>query len=271
MSGVSVNNPGISYDDAGFGIPLIFIHGVTESKNAFYYQSSGLQDDYRIIAYDLRLGLKNPQEYALDLLIDDLKRFLDSVNIGSAIICGHSFGALIAMKFSMMYPDYARALVLISAYSAPPHDISDSFLMNISAAGYRQNRSLSAKLRMHITHLITGKNSDIIRMSHENATMKQLIQEAEKTNKTTVSQRMKIIRKTDLTESLIFLSMPVLVVAGSADIPFILSSAQSLYEKIPDASLEVIEKAGHFCFVTHHDLFNAALDEFLKERISQIS
>ena len=37
------------------------------------------------------------------------------------------------------------------------------------------------------------------------------------------------------------------------------------------ASLEVIEGAAHFCFVTRHDQFNTAVDDFLAQRLAAIS
>ena len=54
-----------------------------------------------------------------------------------------------------------------------------------------------------------------------------------------------------------------LIVAGSADSPAMLAGSQALEQLIADATLEVLEGADHFCFYTRHDLFNAAVHDYL--------
>lgn len=268
MSKISSNNLIIDYDMAGYGAPIVFIHGITESKKAFYYQMTGLQNDYKVINYNLRLGLKNSAEYTLDLLVDDLKRFLEMLNISSAVICGHSFGSLIAIQFALTCPHMTNALVIISGLALHPN-IPDNLFDSLSASG-KHNGSMSIRLRLQVSKLFKNKFWNEHKKSHENPTLRTLALEANLVSKTTVSQRMRIIKKTDVRDLLPAISAPTLVTAGANDRAFMLSGAQYMYEHIPDSSLEVIENSGHFCFITHHDLFNAALDEFLKERLTQI-
>ena len=108
-------------------------------------------------------------------------------------------------------------------------------------------------------------------MHDEIAAMKVVAHQAAKVSLTTITQRMKIIQKTDIRPVIPEILIPTLVVAGANDKAFFLSSAQQLYESIPNASLEVIEGSGHFCFITRHDQFNAAVDEFLTEHLAEIA
>lgn len=271
MPRIVTDNLVVDYDEAGFGIPLVFIHGITDSKSAFHYQLSGLQSDYHVISYNLRNGLRNPLEYTLDLLVEDLRRFLDAMELSGVVLCGHSFGALIAIAFAVTHPDRTSALIPVSGFSGALHDESDTVLMSKLKTRYQHNRSLGSKLKLHITRFLTGRSEDIIKISHENAILRRLSQEARNVNETTMVQRLRVIRKADIQKLLPEISVPTLIVVGAEDTPFMLSSAQYMYEHIPDASLEVIENAARYCFITHHDLFNAVIDDFLKERLVQIS
>jgi len=117
---------------------------------------------------------------------------------------------------------------------------------------------------------LLGRGSSL-GMQDEVAAVRMIARQSAKTSKITISQRLKIIQKTDLRQELSQILAPTLVIVGAKDRSFFLSSAQELDESIPEASLEVIERAGHFCFLTRHDQFNTAIDEFLTERLAELS
>lgn len=271
MLRINAGNLIVDYHETGMGLPVIFVPGITEFAGAFQFQFQGLQNSYRLISYNLRQGLKRPGEYTLDLLADDLRRFIEEVDLSGAVICGHSFGGLVALKFALRYPEMTRALVLISGFAAPPPDTSDRFLASISAAGHPFHRSLGARFKLHMARLLSGGSPHALTMEYAMSAVRTIARQAEKTNQTTIDQRMRIIRTSDFRASLPEILAPSLIVVGAKDRPFFLSSAQEMYEGIPDASLEVLEDGGHFCFLTRHDQFNAALDDFLKERLARIS
>lgn len=271
MPRINAGNLTIDYIESGDGMPVIFIPGITEFKEAFQFQLAGLRSRYRVVGYDLRQGLKRHADYTLDLLVDDLHRFIRSLNLSGAVICGHSFGGLIAMQHAIRYPHMTKALVLISAFPSSPDDASESFLSSISAISHPFHRSIGAKLKMHMTKLIAGGTPHAIAMEYEVSAVRAIARQAVKTSRTTIDQRMRIIQKTDLRPFLSEIQTPTLVVAGANDGPYFLSSAQELYESISDASLDVLEGGGHLCFATRHDQFNAALDEYLNERLAEIS
>ncbi|MHB1459381.1 MAG: alpha/beta fold hydrolase [Armatimonadota bacterium] len=271
MPRVNAGNLTFDYIEAGEGMPIVFIPGITEFKDAFQFQLAGLQKRYRAVSYDPRQGLKRHSDYTLDLLVDDLHRFIQTLNLSGAAICGHSFGGLIALQYAIRYPHMTKALILISAFAAPPDDISERLLSSISAISHPFHRSMGAKLKMHMTKLLAGGTSKAISMEYEVSAVRAIARQAEKTSQTTINQRLRIIQKTDLRPFLSSIQTPSLIIAGAKDRPYFLSSAQELYENISDASLEVLENGGHFCFLTRHDQFNAVLDEFLNERLAEIS
>lgn len=261
----------LDYCEAGIGVPVIFIPGITEFKEEFTYQFRGLEDSYRLISYDVRRGLKRSADYTLGLLVEDLRKLLDALNLTNAVICGHSFGALIALQFAATYPDLTDALILVSAFTSHPSVPQERLLGWISSTGHPFHKSLGTSFKLQMTRLLGRKTSGAVAMQDEIAAVRTIAREAAKTSKTTISQRMRIIQKALLRPVLPRIQAPTLVIAGAKDKACFLASAQELYEHIPKASLEVIEGAAHFCFVTRHDQFNTAVDDFLSERLAEIS
>lgn len=271
MARIQVNNLIVDYSETGTGVPIIFIPGITEFKEAFVFQGRGLQDNCRVISYDVRRGLKRTSDYTLDLLVSDLLGLMKALDLDSAVICGHSFGGLVAMQFALQYPQKTKALILASAFAAPPPDVSsDRFVGWISSAGHPFHASLGTMVKVQMSRLF-GRKSSAISMEHQVAAIKTIAHQAAQVAKSTINQRMHIIHKVDFRPALAEIISPTLVIAGGKDKSFFLSSAQQLYQSIPDATLEVIEGCGHFCFLTRHDQFNSAVDDFLSDRLASIS
>lgn len=271
MPRVHINNFAVDYTECGQGMPIIFIPGITEYKEAFTFQFGGLRDSYRVISYDLRRGLKRSSDYTLNLLVDDLHLFLKALGLTSAVICGHSFGGLVAMRFALTYPEQTRALILASSFPSLPEKVSaEHFLNTISSIDDPLRTSFATRFRVLMDRLFRKGTTGALAMEHQVEAVLTVAREAMKTSKTTITQRLNIIKTTDLRPALPQITAPTLVVAGANDNAFFLSSAQEMYLRMQDATLEVIEGAGHFCFLTRHDQFNLAVDEFLTDRLGEI-
>ncbi len=257
--------------ECGTGVPVVFIPGITEFKEEFVFQFRGLEDSYRVISYDLRRGLKRSTDYTLDLLVEDLRKLLEFLNLNNAVICGHSFGGLIAMEFAIKYPEVTDALILVSGFASPPPVPQDRLISWISSTGHPFHKSLGTSFKVQMARLLGRKTSGAVAMQDQVQAVRMIARQAAKTSPTTVAQRLRIILQTNLTDALPQILAPTLVVAGSKDKPFFLTSAQELYERIQDATLEVIEGTGHFAFLTRHDQFNTLVDEFLTAHLAEIA
>lgn len=271
MPTIRVDSVTVDYYEAGTGLPVILIPGITEFKEEFVSQFHGLSSNYRIISYDLRRGLKRATDYTPDLLVEDLGRLMRGLGLDGAVICGHSFGGVIAMEFALRHPDLAKALVLVSSYPSPPTILPAELVSWTSSAGHPFHTALGTKFKLQIARFFGRKTSGTVAMTDEVHAMRTVARQAARTSRTTISQRVRIVQKTDLPHRLPELEMPTLVIAGAKDRSVFLSSAQELYEGIPNATLEVIEGAGHFCFLTRHDQFNTVVDEFLTSHLAEIS
>ncbi len=103
------------------GTPVIFLHGYTDSWQSFNQVLPLLPNSVHAYAVSQRGhgGSDQPKkgydpgEFALDLA-----EFMQELEIGSAIIVGHSMGATVAQRFALDYPYMTKALVLAGSFAS---------------------------------------------------------------------------------------------------------------------------------------------------------
>jgi non-heme chloroperoxidase len=102
------------------GIPVIFLHGISDSWHSFELVLPHLPESIHAFAISQRGHGDSEQPmsgYHTKDFAADIKAFMDKLNIGPAIIVGHSMGSTVAQRFVLDYPEQARALVLIGTFA----------------------------------------------------------------------------------------------------------------------------------------------------------
>jgi pimeloyl-ACP methyl ester carboxylesterase/tetratricopeptide (TPR) repeat protein len=102
------------------GIPVVFLHGVTDSWRSFEPVMELLPDTFRAISITQRGhgGSSKPDAgYLYRDMAGDLRAFMDALHLPSAIVVGHSMGSLVAQRFAVDEPDRVAGLVLVGAFS----------------------------------------------------------------------------------------------------------------------------------------------------------
>ena len=110
-----MDNIKLHYTEHGSGEPLILLHGNGEDSSYFEHQTAFFQNRYRVIAVDTRGHGSSPRGTApltLNQFADDLRAFMDELDIASAHILGFSDGANVAMLFALANPTRVKSLVL---------------------------------------------------------------------------------------------------------------------------------------------------------------
>jgi pimeloyl-ACP methyl ester carboxylesterase len=110
--------PYVEQGDAD-GVPVIFLHGVTDSWRAFELVLPHLPPSIHAFAVTQRGhgDASRPQiGYRFADFADDLAAFMDVVGLESAIVVGHSMGSVIAQRFAVDHPDRAVGIVLAGTF-----------------------------------------------------------------------------------------------------------------------------------------------------------
>lgn len=103
------------------GTPIIMLHGVTDSWRSFERIIPRIaRRGIRAIALTQRghAGADEPTTYRTTDFSEDLAEFMDELSIDSAIIIGHSMGAMNALRFAADYPASTLGLILIGAFAS---------------------------------------------------------------------------------------------------------------------------------------------------------
>jgi non-heme chloroperoxidase len=112
----------LAYAESGDpgGVPVVFLHGYSDSHRAYGRLLSCLPSSVRAIAITARGhgdSSKPLGDYTIEQMASDLDSALTELRIERAVIAGHSMGSLVAQRFASERPSRTRGLILLGAFS----------------------------------------------------------------------------------------------------------------------------------------------------------
>jgi pimeloyl-ACP methyl ester carboxylesterase len=112
---VESNGTQLYYEMMGKGHPLVLLHGGYMDRRMWNDQFTVFAQNYRVIRYDIR-GFGNsalPQVPYADW--QDLFNLLTFLDVEKAYLLGLSLGGVVALDFTLTYPDMVDALILVGS------------------------------------------------------------------------------------------------------------------------------------------------------------
>ncbi|MCB0662932.1 MAG: alpha/beta fold hydrolase [Saprospiraceae bacterium] len=108
----------VAYFDEGKGKKtIIFIHGLGSYAPAWKKNIAELSKTHRVIALDLPgygKSSKGTYEASMTFYATVVKDLMETLNLPSALIGGHSMGGQIAMTMALSWPDKVDGLILVA-------------------------------------------------------------------------------------------------------------------------------------------------------------
>ena len=263
---VNIDNARLYYEMAGQGVPLVMIHaGVADSRQwnnefAFFARS------HRVLRYDMRgYGKSEPVNGEFSHM-DDLVAVLDAVGLREpAVFMGCSMGGGLAMDFALMYPSRMRALIMVgSGPSGLELDVpTPPKFAEVEKAFEAGDLDLVAEIETQIWFDGMGRTPEQV-----NQSMRKLLYEM---NRQALTHEVKQLGKrlpntqTPAFDRLSDLKIPVLIIVGAHDTPYILAAADHMVRKIPSAQKVIIEDAAHLPNMDYPEEFQAIVTNFLED------
>ncbi|MEZ5330296.1 MAG: alpha/beta hydrolase [Verrucomicrobiales bacterium] len=101
------------------GPPVVMIHGFPDYWYTWRHQMADLSKDYQVVAIDQRGYNKSDKpdgvdNYALELLVEDVAAVINALGKDKAIICGHDWGGMVAWQFAMTKPEMTEKLIILN-------------------------------------------------------------------------------------------------------------------------------------------------------------
>ncbi|HMR99628.1 MAG TPA: alpha/beta hydrolase [Anaerolineales bacterium] len=253
------------YETAGNGSSFAMIHaGVADNRlwnNEFAY----FANSHRVLRHDMRgYGKSEPVNGEFSHM-DDLVALLDTLEFHEPLIMmGCSMGGGLAMDFALTYPSRVKALIMVcSAPSGLELDVpTPAKFADAEKAFEAGNLDLVCEIETQIWFDGTDRTPEQV-----NQEMRKLVYDMNR--KALAYEAMNLGKRLPNTETLAFdrladLKIPVLVIVGAQDTPFIQGAADYMAENIPSAKKVKMDDAAHLPNLDHPEEFQRIVSDFLK-------
>ena len=109
------DGPAIAYDVTGEGPPIVFVHGLTSSRQTWAPVTERLTRDFTCVRVDLRGHGESAASADCSTLslISDVRAVVDELQLGDPTVVGHSLGATVAAVYAAIHG--ARAVVCVDS------------------------------------------------------------------------------------------------------------------------------------------------------------
>jgi pimeloyl-ACP methyl ester carboxylesterase len=127
-------------EEAGDGIPVVLLHGLTATRRYVVMGSRALErSGHRVLMYDARgHGRSSPApSYGYEELAADLGAILDEREVERAVLAGASMGAHTIVRFGLDHGDRVAGMVLVTPAYTPEGEDSDLERWDALAQGLR--------------------------------------------------------------------------------------------------------------------------------------
>ncbi len=270
-----VNNIKICYEIHGKGFPIILIHGFGAKKETWIAQIGALSEKYKVISLDLRGTGKSERPnifYTMDLFADDIKGLLDFLGIEKVNIAGRSMGGMIAQHFVLKYPESVNKVILIATTAGFPDEQGVELVIKgrvDQIETFKKNPETSFWQLARIVFYPNFRKemkADPKKKFHDIWSVDDLIKESilNSSNTQDIINQGHAIKKHNIIDKLGEIKNKTLLIASSHDRLTPKSSMEDMHKKIPNSTLQIIEKAGHFSHLSRAPEFNKILLEFLE-------
>jgi pimeloyl-ACP methyl ester carboxylesterase len=257
MSVASVNGTKIAYDDTGgSGQAIVLAHGFLWDRSMFGPQVAALRDTYRLITWDARgFGetTYDEQPFTYWDLAADCIALLDHLGIETAVVGGMSQGGFLALRVALTAPERVRALILLDTQAGtedpdvvPLHQgMADDWVAN----------GPSGEIAEAAASLMIG----------DPALNESWIARWKSRPKESLAAPMHtLVTRDDVTDRLGEITVPALVVHGTADLSISMDKAEALANGLAGCDGVVAVKGGtHAANLTHPTEVNRAIVTFL--------
>jgi 3-oxoadipate enol-lactonase len=261
MPKVQVGNLELNYERAGEGEPLLLIQGMTANLLAWGRPFSALLEErFDCIAFDNRgMGLSTPvsEGFSIAEMAADTVGLLDALEVESAHVLGISMGGMIAQELALAHPERLRTLTLGCTYCGgegsafmDPADVQ--VLVEAIGSGDR-DRALRAMYELNLSPGFRAEESRYPSFHEMAAALPAPLE--------VIGLQLQAIFAHDTSARLPELTVPTLVVHGTADRVLPVVNGRRIASLIPGSRLEILDEVGHMFWWEQPDRAAALVGE----------
>lgn len=246
----------VHYTERGNGAPLVALHGAGVDHREIEAALETIVPDlgYRRIYPDLP-GMGRSTTGGLsgnDDVVALLAEFVDRVAQAPVLLLGHSYGAYLARGLAAQRPDIVHGLALVCPLAEHTGDVPDHRVLVEDPGAYEE---LGSTQRAGFDEYFAIRTRTTARRYREHVVPGTVLVDQDALSR--------IFARWSLDLGSDPFPRPTLIAAGRRDSVVGYTDAVALLDRYPDATLAVIENAGHALMHEQPDLLAALLRDWL--------
>lgn len=268
MPKVHVNGVNLYYEEAGTGIPVIFLHEFGGDYRSWESQMGFFARRYRCVTLSYR-GYPpsdippRQEDYSQDIHLEDLRGLMDHLGIGTAHLCGLSVGGNEAIFFGLKYPERCLSLVAAGAgHGMVKGEARAHFERDVEA---RAQRLLSEGMEAVARTQVEGPSRLPLKVKDPRGWTEFAAQYASHDARGSAFTARGIMlgrpNYYNIESELRRLNLPVLILLGDQD-EVCWEGSLFLKRTLPLAGMQVFPRSGHALQLEEPDAFNRAVLDF---------
>jgi 3-oxoadipate enol-lactonase len=261
---VTLNGVAHHYRQTGDGYPIVWVMGTGMNGDAWHrFQVPYFSPSYRCVTYDMRgVGRSDcPAEpYDPPTLAHDLAALVDHLEIERAHFVGFSLGAATVQELALLRPELVTSAVLLSTWSSTmrEHHMRRHYESRLFAL---ENGPMEVFKKFAFWMWAPSMVDDEYETICELETFLALVTGSKEASGFAGHFRADLAH--DTLDRLAGITAPTLVLHGDEDLITLPTYNRRVAERIPNATLVEIRKAGHLAYLEQPAAINAAIADFL--------
>jgi pimeloyl-ACP methyl ester carboxylesterase len=250
-----ISLPYVEQGDAS-GVPVLMLHGGTDSWRSFEPVLPHLPDDIRAVAVTMRGHGDAPKPesgYRVEDLAGDVIALMEELDLGAGVLVGHSMGTMVAQRIAIEAPERVLGLVLGGAFGQP--QANSPGLLELRAEFGEIEDPVARELAHEFQASTTARPLDPDQLA-------VFVDETRKVPARVWREIFSAFPEVDYAAELAALAPPALIVQGGRDEMIPPKERHALLGLLPGARLIVYEGAGHALHWEQPERFAADIVEF---------
>lgn len=257
---IFINNLKINYKIAGDGPVILILHGWGGSSDSWLsVQQILAENGYKVICPDLPGFGKSsnpPKGWEITDYTNFILNFTKAVNLGNFFLLGHSLGGGLSAKFTVLFPEKIKALILCDA----------AVIRNKKKLNFRRKLAFFLTKGGYVLFSIPFLKKTIYPLA------RKIIYKIAGTSdyylaKGTMKETFKKVSNEDLTNFAAQIKTPTLIIWGKKDKTLPLEDGAVLEKIIPNSEVKIIEGSDHNPHRKKPEQLSQIILKFLKDRL----
>jgi pimeloyl-ACP methyl ester carboxylesterase len=255
--------------DAGNGPPIVVIPGIQGRWEWMRPGIDALARRCRVLTFSLADEPSCEGSFdetrGFDCYVDQVREAMDRARVERAVVCGVSYGGLVAAAFAARYPERVSGLVLVSAL--PPSWRPDRRVnFYLRAPRLLMPLFLVASLRMYreIAAAHPGRAGVREAVRHGTNVLRHMFHPLR------MARRVRLLAAAEL-DCIRRVTAPALIVTGDPELDRVVpvKATREYLQLLPAARVFTVERTGHLGLITRPDVFAGVVAPFVAEAAAE--